>query len=71
MHALAILHRCLSPLLPSVHARRLITLFEAAVSCVCGPALSLTDVGRRFGGAAALRHKIKRADRLLGNRHLQ
>ncbi|WP_462322547.1 hypothetical protein [Halochromatium sp.] len=25
----------------------------------------------RFGGAAELRHRIKRADRLLGNRHLQ
>jgi len=28
-------------------------------------------VGRRFTGPAALRHNIKRADRLLGNRHLQ
>jgi hypothetical protein len=32
---------------------------------VCGPALSLTDVGRRFAGPMALRHKLKRADRLL------
>lgn len=71
MHALAILHRCLSPLLADIHTRRLATLFEAVVSCMCGPALSLTDVGRRFGGATALRHKIKRADRLLGNRQLQ
>jgi hypothetical protein len=71
MHALPILHRCLTPLLSHIHARRLATLFEAVISCVCGPALSLTDVGRRFTGAAALRHKIKRADRLLGNRHLQ
>jgi hypothetical protein len=71
MHALPILHRCLTPLLLHIHARRLATLYEAVVSCVCGPALSLTDVGRRFTGPAALRHKIKRADRLLGNRHLQ
>ncbi|WP_296703510.1 hypothetical protein [Thiocapsa sp. UBA6158] len=39
-------------------------------ACVSGPALSLTDVERRFGGTIALRHRIKRADRLLGNRHL-
>lgn len=71
MHALPILHRCLTPLLPHIHARRLATLFEAVISSVCGPALSLTDLGRRFTGPAALRHKIKRADRLLGNRHLQ
>jgi hypothetical protein len=38
---------------------------------VSGPALSLTDIGRRFAGTALLRHKIKRADRLLGNRRLQ
>jgi hypothetical protein len=48
-------------LLPHVHARRLATLFEAVISSVCGPALSLTDLGRRFTGPAALRHKINRA----------
>jgi hypothetical protein len=54
-----------------MHARRLATLLEAVASCVSGPALALTDIGRRFGGDTVLRHKIKRADRLLGNRHLQ
>lgn len=71
MHAITILHRCLCPLLKHIHARRLATLLEAVASCVDGPALSLTDVGRRFAGATLLRHKIKRADRLLGNRRLQ
>jgi hypothetical protein len=33
--------------------------------------LTLTDVGRRFEGMTRLRNKIKRADRLLGNPHLQ
>ncbi len=64
-----ILHRCLDPLLQSIHRTRLATLFAAVAACVSGPALSLTDVGRRFGGTIALRDKIKRADRLLGNRH--
>ena len=71
MHAAAILHRCLEPLLQHIHRRRLGTLLAAVVACVSGPRLSLTDVGRRFAGAGRLRHKIKRADRLLGNRHLQ
>jgi hypothetical protein len=70
VHAGTILHRCLDPLLQSIHRTRLATLFAAVAACVSGPALSLTDVGRRFGGAVGLRHKIKRADRLLGNRHL-
>ena len=70
MHAGTILHRCLDPLLQSIHRTRLATLFAAVAACVSGPALSLTDVGRRFGGTVGLRHKIKRADRLLGNRHL-
>ena len=47
MHALAILHRCLTPLLSHTHARGLVTLFEAVANCARGPALSLTDVGRR------------------------
>ena len=70
MHAITILRQCLSPLLTHIHARRLATLFEAVASCIVGPRLTLTDVGRRFGGDASLRHKIKRADRLLGNTHL-
>jgi hypothetical protein len=70
VHADTILHRCLDSLLQSIHRARLATLFAAVAACVSGPALSLTDVGRRFGGAVGLRHKVKRADRLLGNRHL-
>ncbi|MEA3276128.1 MAG: IS4 family transposase, partial [Pseudomonadota bacterium] len=71
MHAITILHRCLDPLLKHIHRRRLATLLAAVASCVSGPALTLTDVGRRFEGSALLRHKIKRSDRLLGNRHLR
>lgn len=71
MHAIAILHRCLDPLLVHVHRRRLATLFAAVGACVSGPRLTLTDIGRRLGGARRLRYAIKRADRLLGNRHLQ
>ena len=71
MHALTILHRCLGPLLTGIHARRLATLLEAVAATVCGPRLTLTDIGRRFGGEASLRNRIKRSDRLLGNRHLQ
>lgn len=70
MHALVILLHYLAPLLTHIH-RRLATVLDAVAACVGGPALSLTDIGRRFAGPARLRHKIKRSDRLLGNRRLQ
>jgi hypothetical protein len=57
MHANTISQRCLLPLLADIHSRRLTTLLEAAASCVSGPALSLTDIGRRFAGTGLLRHK--------------
>ena len=71
MHALTILHRCLGSLLTGIHSRRLAVLLEAVAATVCGPRLTLTDIGRRFGGEGSLCNKIKRSDRLLGNRHLQ
>jgi hypothetical protein len=71
VHALNILHHCLAPLLAHIHRRRLATLLEAVAASVSGPQLTLTDIGRRCAGSARLHHKIKRADRLLGNTRLQ
>ncbi len=71
MHALRILHRCAAPLLNGIHCRRLAGLLDAVAATVSGPRLTLTGIGHRFGGGTDLRHPIKRADRLLGNRHLQ
>ena len=36
----------------------------------CRAGLSITSVGRRLPGPTTLKHKIKRADRLIGNPHL-
>ena len=57
MHVSTILHQHLEPLLQHLHRRRLATLLAAVVSCLSGPRLSLTDLGRRFEGRARLRHK--------------
>ncbi len=70
MHALTILQRCVGPVLTGIHRRRLAGLFEAVAATVSGPRLTLTEIGRRFGGDAAVRHRIKRAGPL-GNHHLQ
>ena len=35
-----------------------------------GASVSITDLGRAVSGPAFIKHKIKRLDRLVGNRHL-
>lgn len=39
-------------------------------ACVAGAGLSITSVGRRLRGPTTLKHRVKRADRLIGNPHL-
>jgi hypothetical protein len=70
MHVTQVLHRWLAPLLSCIHAKRLKSLLDAVAACIAGPGLSLTTIGRRLGGTTSFKHKIKRADRLLGNGHL-
>jgi hypothetical protein len=67
MHALTILHRILSTRFPEIHAKRLTCLLAAVESVVTGSRLTLSDMGRGLHGKVAVKHNIKRIDRLLGN----
>jgi hypothetical protein len=67
MHALTILHRILSTSLPQIHAKRLTSLLAAVRAVVTGSRLTLSDMGRGLSGTVAVKHNIKRIDRLLGN----
>ena len=67
MHALTILHRILFSSLPEIHAKRLASLLAAVEAVVSGSRLTLSDLGRGLPGAVAVKHNIKRIDRLLGN----
>jgi len=67
MHALVILHRILSTSLPEIHAKRLASLLAAIEAVVTGNRLTLSDLGRGLSGSVAVKHNIKRIDRLLGN----
>lgn len=67
MHALSILHRILSARLPEIHAKRLASLLAAVEAVVSGSRLTLSDLGRGLSGPVAVKHNIKRIDRLLGN----
>ncbi len=67
MHALTILHRILSTSFPDIHAKRLASLLAAVEAVVMGSRLTLSDMGRGLTGPVAVKHNIKRIDRLLGN----
>jgi hypothetical protein len=67
MHASVILHRILSENSPQIHAKRLASLLAAVEAVVSGSRLTLSDLGRGLSGSVAVKHNIKRIDRLLGN----
>lgn len=70
MHAITILHRILSTSLSEIHAKRLASLLAAVEVVVSGSRLTLSDMGRGLPGHVAVKHNIKRIDRLLGNNSL-
>ena len=70
MHVLTILHRILSTSFPEIHAKRLASLLAAVEAVVTGSRLTLSDMGRGLHGQVAVKHNIKRIDRLLGNSSL-
>ena len=67
MHAITILHRILSVRLPEIHTKRLTSLLPAVEAVVMGSRLTLSDMGSGLIGKVAVKHNIKRIDRLLGN----
>ena len=70
MSIIALLHNLLKEKLPSIHATRLTALMAAVEAGLEGATVSITQLGRTFSGSACIKHKIKRMDRLAGNRHL-
>lgn len=57
--------------LPDIHAAWLQVLMAAVEAGLSGASLSITALGRALSGPAFIQHKIKRMDRLAGNRHLE
>ena len=70
MRATAILRRCFTKELHSIHAARLKSVFFGVDALLRGGRLSLTELGRAASGRVLPKHNIKRIDRLLGNAHL-
>ena len=70
MHALSILHRALVLHCPWMHTKRRGSLLAAVRAAIFGSRLMLSDLGRGLCGPTAVKHNIKRVDRLLGNAKL-
>jgi hypothetical protein len=67
MHAMEMLHRTLNACCPEIHAKRLVSLLAAVDAALLGSKLALSDLGRGLRSRVAIKHNIKRVDRLLGN----
>lgn len=53
-----------------IHETRLAALMDAAQALQYSNNLSLTAIGRKLSGESVIKHKIKKIDRLVGNKHL-
>ena len=71
MHATAVLQKLLRRSIPSIHLKRLNALVAMVASALSGGTLTLSGLARSLSGDSAVRHRIKRVDRLLGNVRLQ
>jgi len=70
MHTQSVLHSFFRHAWPEVHAKRREALAIAVNTVVQGSAVSITEMGRGLKASSRLKHRIKRMDRLVGNRLL-
>ena len=71
MSIIKTLHILIKQSLPSLHLARLNALMAAVEAGLTGASVSITTLGRAVSGPTFIKHKIKRMDRLAGNRHLK
>ena len=71
MHAITIVQDVLRKGCPHIHAGRLKSLLLATHAALHASSHTLSNLARALGGKSAVRHRVKRMDRLLGSRALQ
>jgi len=71
MPELLLCHKYFKNALSSFNNARMKTLMSCSDALIAGNKLTLTEIGRNLPGAAYVKHKIKRVDRFLNNKHLQ
>lgn len=70
MESINLLHTHLMEECPFIHGKRLQAVMDVACSLQKKQNLSLTALGKGLSGGVALKHKIKKVDRLEGNNQL-
>ncbi len=70
MHVAKVLHKQLQKT-SSIHKKRLASLFDIVETAMQTQYVTLTGLGRRLSSSIKIKYKIKKVDRLLGNKHLQ
>lgn len=70
MTGITLLHEHLSKHCPEIHSNRLQSVMDVAAALQSSQNLSLTAIGRHLESESDIKHKIKKVDRLIGNRHL-
>lgn len=70
MHPLPVLQKLFADSVPEVHARRAQALSEAVAGVMQGARVAITAMGRSLVPGPRIKHRIKRMDRLIGNRFL-
>jgi len=70
MQAQVVLHKILKKACGQMHQVRQMCLEAVVMGALTGQRLTVTDLGRFLPSQTSHKHNIKRADRLLSNRHL-
>ena len=70
MQAQQVLHKLAMNTCPNMHKTRRDALQAIVEAALVGRRLTVTDLGRSIQSGTSHKHNIKRADRLLSNRHL-
>ncbi|MEP1445561.1 MAG: hypothetical protein ABJK37_05510 [Paraglaciecola sp.] len=70
MNEVVILKKFLTAVTPKMHKVRRASLTSCVSSLLNGATASVTCMGRGISSAAYEKHRIKRADRLLSNKHI-
>lgn len=65
-----LLHRELDEFCPNIHDSRLQALMDVATGLQHSKQFSISDIGRHLKSDTELKHRIKKVDRLFGNKHL-
>ena len=71
MNVRTILKKTIALVTPNMHLTRRFSLISSLESLMTGASATVTNLGRGINSPAREKHRIKRADRLLSNSHVQ